>query len=494
MLSPNIGIMFKKIEILRHPMQIDGVAHNPRGGGWLESLNPTTEEVWAMIPRGNVEDAELAATAAHEALCGAWATLTPTQRGALMFRLADFLERDAELLAQLDARDNGKPIAELRKQYAYLPQHWRYFGGLVDKIEAEVIPVDRNGVFNFTRHEPVGVVLAITPWNSPLVIASWKIAPALAAGCTTIVKPSEHASISTLHFAKLVTEAGFPAGVVNVVTGYGHEVGEALVAHAKVAKVTFTGGEAGGRAVSILAAKHLKPTVMELGGKSPVIVFDDADLDRAVPTVAAGIFSSSGQSCVAGSRLLLQAGIYDEFVQRLIDQTRTIVVGDPLSPETAMGPITTRAQFQTIQLHLLDAHEQGAICVFKGELSSDCPSGGLFVPPTIFTGISPSMRVWREEVFGPVLAVMRFETEAEAVAIANDSPFGLAAGLWTRDLDRALRLHKELKAGTVWINSYRGVSSMTPLGGFKRSGFGRENGQEAVREFLQTKSVWMEYQ
>ena len=475
-------------------MQIGGKAHNPCRGEWLVSLNPATEEAWAMIPRGSVEDAAVAAAAAHEALRGAWAKLTPTQRGALMFRLADLLERDAQLLAQLDARDNGKPISELSKQYAYLPQHWRYFAGLADKLQAEVIPVDRNGVFNFTRHEPVGVVLAITPWNSPLVIASWKIAPALAAGCTTIVKPSEHASISTLHFAKLVTEAGFPAGVVNVVTGYGHEVGEALVAHEWVAKVTFTGGEAGGRAVSTLAARHLKPTVMELGGKSPVIVFDDADLDRAVTTVAAGIFSSSGQSCVAGSRLLLQAGICDEFVRRLIDRARAIVVGDPLAAETTMGPITTRAQFETIQSHLLDAHEQGATRAFQGELSSNCPSRSLFVPPTIFTGVSPSMRVWREEVFGPVLAVMRFETEAEAVAIANDSPFGLAAGLWTRDLDRALRLHKELEAGTVWINSYRGVSSMTPLGGFKRSGFGRENGQEAVREFLQTKSVWVEYQ
>lgn len=475
-------------------MQIGGKAHNPCTGEWIGSLNPATEEIWATIPRGAAADAEAAATAAHEALRGTWAQLTPTQRGTLMFRLADLLERDAELLVQIDARDNGKPLSELRKQYAYLPQHWRYFGGLADKLESEVIPVDRNGVFNFTRHEPVGVVLAITPWNSPLVIASWKIAPALAAGCTAIVKPSEHASISTLHFAKLVVEAGFPAGVVNVVTGYGHEVGEALVVHAKVAKITFTGGEAGGRAVSTLAAKHLKPTVMELGGKSPVIVFDDADLDRAVPTVVTGIFSSSGQSCVAGSRLLLQAGIYDEFVQRLVAQAGAIVVGDPLSTETTMGPITTRPQFEAIQSHLHDAQAQGATLAFRGELPPSCLSGGLFVPPSIFTGVTPSMRVWQEEVFGPVLAVMRFETEAEAVAIANDSPFGLAAGLWTRDLNRALRLHKELEAGTVWINSYRGVSSMTPLGGFKSSGFGRENGQEAVREFQQTKSVWVDYQ
>lgn len=486
--------MSEQVEVKRYPMQIGGEAHGPSDGDWLGSLNPATDAIWAMIPRGSIKDADAAAVAAHEALLGPWATLTPTKRGVLMYRLADLLERDAELFAQLDARDNGKPISELRKQYAYLPQHWRYFAGLADKLEAEVIPVDRIGVFNFTRHEPVGVILAITPWNSPLVIASWKIAPALAAGCTTIIKPSEHASISTLHFAKLVTEAGFPAGVVNVVTGYGHEVGEALVAHERVAKVTFTGGELGGRAVSLLAAKVLKPTVMELGGKSPVVVFDDADLDRAVPTVAAGIFSSSGQSCVAGSRLLLQAGIYDEFVRRLIAEVRTILVGDPLSAETTMGPITTRAQFDTIQSHLNDAIEAGATLAFQGELSPSCSSRGLFVPPSIFTDVSPSMRVWREEVFGPVLAVMRFDTESEAVALANDSAFGLAAGVWTRGLDRALRLHKELQAGTVWINSYRGVSSMTPLGGFKRSGFGRENGQEAVREFLQTKSVWVEYQ
>lgn len=487
-------MMNKQIEVAQYPMHIGGKAHNPCDGEWLGSLNPAMQEVWAMIPRGSATDAAVAAAAAHEALCGAWAKLTATQRGALMFRLADLLERDAELLAQLDARDNGKPLTELRKQYAYLPQHWRYFAGLADKLEGEVIPVDRIGVFNFTRHEPVGVVLAITPWNSPLVIASWKVAPALAAGCTTIVKPSEHASVSTLHFARLVTEAGFPAGVVNVVTGYGQEVGEALVADTRVAKVTFTGGEAGGRAVATLAAKHLKPTVMELGGKSPVIVFDDADLDRAVPAVAGGIFSSSGQSCVAGSRLLLQAGIYDEFVRRITARARDIVVGDPLAAETTMGPITTRAQFETIQSHLLDAHEEGATRAFQGELSARCASHGWYVPPTIFTEVNPSMRLWREEVFGPVLAVMRFETEAEAVAIANDSPFGLAAGLWTRDLERALRLHKDLAAGTVWINSYRGVSSMTPLGGFKKSGFGRENGQEAVREFLQTKSVWVEYQ
>jgi len=480
--------------IARYPMHIGGGAQEPRNGEWIDSIDPATELPWAAIPRGNEQDAQAAAQAASEALRGPWARLTPTERGALMARLADLLARDAELLVGLDARDNGKPISELRKQYAYLPQHWRYFAGLADKLESEVIPVDRAGVFNFTQHEPLGVVLAITPWNSPLVIASWKIAPALAAGCTTIVKPSEHASVSTLHFATLVAEAGFPPGVVNVVTGYGPEVGEPLVADDRVAKVTFTGGEAGGRAVSMLAARHLKPTVMELGGKSPVIVFDDADLDKAVPSVMAGIFSSSGQSCVAGSRLLLQAGIHDEFMRRLVEKTRALVVGNPLEAATTMGPITTRAQYDAIQGHIGDAHAQGARCAYRGELPAACQARGLFVAPTIFTDVTRAMRLWQEEVFGPVLAVMRFESEDEAVALANDSPFGLAAGVWTRDLGRALRLQKQLEAGTVWINSYRGVSSMTPLGGYKKSGFGRENGREAVREFLQTKSVWIEYQ
>ncbi|UUZ74040.1 aldehyde dehydrogenase [Polaromonas sp. P1(28)-8] len=476
-------------------MYIDGAWREPEGGEWLDSLDPATGEAWARIPRGRAADAMRAAEAAHLAFTqGPWSRMRPTARGALLRKLADLLARDAHVLAELDVRDNGKPIAELRKQFGYLPEHWHYYAGLADKVESHVIPVDRPGVLNFTRFEPVGVVLAITPWNSPLPIASWKIAPALAAGCTVILKPSEHASASTLHFCSLVEEAGFPPGVVNVVTGYGAEVAAPLVEDPRVAKITFTGGEAGGRAVYELAAKHLKPVLLELGGKSPVVVFDDADLAKAVPATLAGIYSSSGQSCVAGSRLLLQRGIHDEFMRRLLEAAQRIEVGAPQLDGTTMGPISTRAQYDAVRRRIEEARADGAKQLLGTEALPRGCEQGWYVPPTVFADVEPDMRLWKEEVFGPVLAVIAFDSEEEAVRLANDSEYGLAAGVWTQDISRGLRMSEAIQAGTVWINAYRGVSSMTPLGGYKKSGFGRENGSEAMREYLQVKSVWVEFQ
>ena len=365
-----------------------------------------------------------------------------------------------------------------------------YYAGLADKVQSEVIPSDKQGVFAYTKHEAKGVVAIITPWNSPLALTTWKLAPALAAGCTVVVKPSEYTSASMVEFAKLFAEAGFPSGVVNVVTGFGQEVGEPLVTHPQVAHVGFTGGEGSGRKIYELAARDFKTVTLELGGKSPNIVFDDADLDQAVKGVIAGIFAASGQTCIAGSRLLVQAGIHDAFVQRLVEFMSTARMGDPALPDTQIAPIATRPQFEKILSYIEIAKGEGAHCALGGKPWL-APSGGLFVEPTIFTGVHNRMRIAQEEVFGPVLAVIPFVDVEDAIAIANDVPYGLAAGVWTRDLRRVMVMTDRLKAGTVWVNNYRSTSFTSPFGGYKRSGVGRESGTEAIREYLHTKCVWI---
>jgi aldehyde dehydrogenase (NAD+) len=418
--------------------------------------------------------------------------MTATARGASLRRLGDLIARDADKLAQIETRDNGKLIVEMRAQMRYLPQWYYFFGGLADKVTGAVVPVDRPGAFAYTRLEPLGVIGAIVPWNSPLLLATWKIAPALAAGNSVVLKPSEHASASALAFGRLIDEAELPAGVINVVTGFGSDVGQALVAHPDVAKVAFTGGEMGGRAVYGAAAHGLKDALLELGGKSPNIVFEDADVDAAVNGVAAGIFAASGQTCIAGSRLLVHESIHDDFVERLIELARTARIGDPSLERTHIGPVTTREQLQRILAYIDIAKSEGATCVLGGSVPNEPECGtGWFVQPTIFTGVGNEMRIAREEVFGPVLSVIRFRDEEEAIRIANDTPFGLAAGLWTRDLARALRVESRLRVGTVWVNTYRALSVLLPFGGFKCSGIGRENGAEAIREYLEQKSIWI---
>ena len=481
------------MELERHPLYIDGRTADPASGRWFDSFNPYTGKPWAQVAEGNAQDVDRAVQAAHRAFTsGPWPAMTASQRGLLLFRLADLVARDARALAELEVRDNGKLIAEMQGQLNYVPQWYRYFGGLADKIEGAVIPLDKKGYFNFTRHEPVGVVAAITAWNSPLLLAAWKLAPALAAGCTVVLKPSEFTSVSSLAFARLVDEAGFPPGVVNVVTGFGRDVGQALVAHPLVRKVAFTGSEATGRAINETAARSFKRVTLELGGKSPNIVFADANLDDAVNGAVSGIFAATGQTCIAGSRLLLQQSIHDAFVERLVALARTARMGDPMSPDTQVGPVTTRPQYEKVLGYIDVARQEGARLLMGGGPASRPECGeGWFVEPTVFAGVHNRMRIAQEEVFGPVLSIIPFSDEEEAVAIANDVRFGLGAGVWTADIGRAVRMSERIQAGTVWVNTYRAVSYMSPFGGYKDSGLGRENGQEAIREYLQVKSVWI---
>jgi len=409
-----------------------------------------------------------------------------------MRKLGDLIARDAQRLAETEVRDNGKLIAEMHGQLNYVPQWFYYYGGLADKVQGATLPLDKQGYFAYTRHEPVGVVAAITPWNSPLLLLAWKLAPALAAGCTVVAKPSEFTSASTLEFAELFEEAGFPPGVFNVVTGFGAEVGSPLVEHPLVSKVSFTGSDATGRRINEQAGRLLKHASMELGGKSPNVVFDDADIEQAVYGAISGIFAATGQTCIAGSRLLVQEGIHDAFVERLLAVARTARMGDPMSPDTQVGPVTTPPQYKKVLDYIDIARAEGATAVLGGAKGEGAECGqGWFVQPTIFTGVRNDMRIAQEEVFGPVLSIIRFKDEADALRIANDVRFGLAAAVWTRDIGRAIRMSERLQAGTVWVNTYRAVSFMAPFGGYKDSGLGRENGIDAIREYLQTKSVWI---
>jgi aldehyde dehydrogenase (NAD+) len=474
-------------------MQIGGKACQAANGQWFESVDPFTAKPWARAPRGDAADADAAVQAAHKALRdGPWASMTASDRGLLLYRLGDLIARDAERLADLEVNDNGKLRSEMLGQMRYLPRWYQYYGGLADKIEGAVTPIDKPGMLHYITYEPVGVVAAITAFNSPLLLATWKIAPALAAGNTVVVKPSEHTPTSMIALAELCKEAGFPDGVVNVVTGYGNEVGKALVEHPLVARVAFTGGDAGGKVIYRSAAENFKRVSLELGGKSPNIVFEDADLDDAVKGVVTGIFAASGQTCMAGSRALVHSSIHDEFVERLVAFMKDVKLGDPRKPDTQVGPIATHAQYEKILKYIDIAKEEGANCVLGGKKAARPECGdGWFVEPTIFTNISNNMRIAQEEVFGPVLSVLKFDTEDQAVEIANDVLYGLAAGIWTRNLQRAITLPKKLRAGTVWVNAYRVVSYMAPFGGYKNSGLGRENGMAAIHEYLETKSVFI---
>jgi (Z)-2-((N-methylformamido)methylene)-5-hydroxybutyrolactone dehydrogenase len=479
----------------KYKLLIDGKWLDPQNGEWFETENPYTGAAWALIPKGGKPEIDAAVAAAKAAFHpkSPWRTMTASARGAILRNLGDLIARNADHLATIETRDNGKLYAEMRGQLGYIPQWYYYFGGLADKIEGRVIPIDKPGVFNFTREEPLGVIAAITPWNSPLMLATWKLAPALAAGNTIVWKPSEFSSASALEMGRLFEEAGLPPGVVNIVTGFGSDVGEPLVTHPDVAKVAFTGGDKTGEAVYGMAARGIKKITLELGGKSANIVFDDASLDDAVKGVISGIFAATGQTCIAGSRALIQRSIHDEFVEKLLAMAGQARMGDPSQLTTQVGPITTRPQYRKVLDYVEIAKQEGAVCRMGGGPAArpECGSGW-FVEPTIFTGVTPSMRIANEEVFGPVLSIIPFDDEDEAVEIANNTIYGLAAGVWTQSIQRALTLSTRLEAGTVWVNTYRAVSYMSPFGGYKRSGIGRESGITAINEYLQTKSVWID--
>ncbi|MBY4590966.1 MULTISPECIES: aldehyde dehydrogenase [Rhizobium] len=453
------------------------------------SIDPATGAVWAEMPEAREGDVDRAVNAAERALYdGPWAKMTATQRGKLLYKLADLVTANAQVLAELETRDTGKIIRETSAQIAYVAEYYRYYAGISDKIEGSYLPIDKPDMDVWLRREPIGVVAMVVPWNSQLFLSAVKVGPALAAGCTMVVKASEDGPAPLLEFARLVHEAGFPAGVVNIITGFGPSCGAALGRHPKVAHVAFTGGPETARHVVRNSAENLASTSLELGGKSPFIVFADADLDSAANAQVAGIFAATGQSCVAGSRLIVERCVKDKFVALLREKAEAIRIGAPLDMTTEVGPLATRRQQDNIGALVTRSVESGARLVTGGR---KIDGEGFYFPPTILDCDNVASPSLIEEFFGPVLSVVSFETEAEALRLANDTRYGLASGIFTQNLTRAHRLMKGIRAGIVWVNTYRAVSPIAPFGGFGLSGHGREGGMAAALDYTRTKTIWL---
>lgn len=468
---------------------IDGRFDEP--SATFESIDPSTGTAWATMPAATEADVDRAVEAAHRALrSGPWATMTATARGKLLVRLGDLVVANAQHLAELETRDTGKIIRETRAQIAYVGDYYRYYGGLADKHEGSHVPIDKADMDVTIRREPIGVVAAIVPWNSQLFLSAVKLGPALAAGCTVVLKASEDGPAPLLAFAELVQEAGFPAGTVSILTGFGHDCGRRLTSHPLVARVAFTGGPSTARAIVRNTAENLAFTTLELGGKSPVVVFADADLDSAANAVVAGIFAATGQSCVAGSRLLVERSVKDEFLARLAQKAKAIKIGDPQDVATEMGPLATQKQRDWIEKIVAESLAAGGRLV-TGGVRPQGHADGFYYSPTIIEASDQKLPCVREELFGPVLSVLAFDTEAEALALANDTPYGLASGVFTTNLARAHRMARDIHAGVVWVNTYRAVSPLVPFGGYGQSGLGREGGLDAIRDYTRGKSVWI---
>ncbi|MEX2459553.1 MAG: aldehyde dehydrogenase family protein [Actinomycetota bacterium] len=462
----------------------------PGDGPTLDDLNPATGRALASVPTGTAEEVDAAVAAARKAFDGGWSSSTPQERRKLLLRLSQLLAEDVMEISRISTEEMGMPHGISMGEILYAAEYLEYFAGWADKIHGEVIPVVAPGVFDYTLREPMGVVAAIIPWNAPVNLSISKLAPALAAGNVVVLKPSELAPLAPLRLAELVAKAGFPRGVVNVLTGDA-TTGRALVEHPGVDRIAFTGGTETGRTIGEIAGRNLKPLSLELGGKSANIVFADADLNAAALSAATGIFLNTGQACLAGSRLLVEAPVADAFVEKVSAAARGMVVGDPFQPGTVMGPVISEGALNRI-LGMVDEARESADVVLGGERLGGELAEGYFLPPTILTGVSNDQRIAREEVFGPVLSVIPFADEAEAIAIANDTRYGLAGGLWTTNLSRAHRVAKAIRAGTVWVNTWLLVNPGTPFGGYKDSGLGREGGQQALHSYLETKNVYVQ--
>ncbi|WP_376704406.1 aldehyde dehydrogenase [Mesorhizobium sp. ISC25] len=457
----------------------------------FDSIDPSTGAPWTTMPAASSDDVDRAVEAAHRALRSApWAAMTATARGKLLVRLGDLVVANADRLAELETRDTGKIIRETRAQIAYVGDYYRYYGGLADKHEGSFVPIDKADMEVTIRPEPIGVVAAIVPWNSQLFLSAVKLGPALAAGCTIVLKASEDGPAPLLAFAELVHEAGFPAGTVNILTGFGHDCGHRLTSHPLVARIAFTGGPSTARQIVRNTAENLAFTTLELGGKSPVVVFADADLDSAANAVVAGIFAATGQSCVAGSRLLVQRSVKDEFLARLKRKAEAIRIGDPQDPAIEMGPLATSRQREWIEKIIAESLAAGGRLV-TGGIRPTGMADGFYYAPTIIDAPDQTLACVREELFGPVLSVLAFDSEAEALSLANDTKFGLASGVFTTNLAQAHRMARGIHAGVVWINTYRAVSPLVPFGGYGQSGLGREGGLDAIRDYTRSKSVWI---
>ena len=476
--------------VTAYQMLIDGQWVDASDGARYDSVDPATGDVWASMPEATSDDVDRAVRAAEAAgISGRWASMTPTERGKCLRRLGDLLADASETLGRIETRDTGKIFKETRWQAKYIAEYFHFYAGAADKIEGRTLPIDKPDMFVFTNREPLGVVAAIVPWNSQLFLTAVKIGPALAAGNTVVLKGSECSAAPILEFGKLIAEAGIPDGVVNIITGHGDPCGRVLTSHPRVARVSFTGGPVSAGHVIRNTAENFAELSLELGGKSPFIVFDDADIDSAVNGSVAGIFAASGQSCVAGSRLFLHDAIADSFLAKMTAIANSIQIGDPQAEDTQMGPLCTPAQIDHIETQVARAVEQGGRILAGGRRVDGMD--GLFFQPTIIECPDPSMEIVDTELFGPVLAVLRFSDEDDVIAQANRSVHGLAAGLFTRDSARSMRVARRLRAGIVWVNTYRVISPIAEFGGSKQSGYGRESGMQAVYDYTRPKTVWM---